>query len=253
MPFTYVTTPTLTGLSPGQGPAAGGTTVTLTGSNFTGATTVLFGGVAASFTVDSGTQITAVTPAHAAGATAVTVTTADRGISWIGGVIRFGDGVIGGPMDTPRNPPRVVHHTTESPAGGKYLEAVASYLIRVAAEPHLIYCPVTDRVGQFGPLHHSARALRNDGSRRTNREGLVHVQIEVLGRAAMPWTDGWDPREKPGWQRILAALRFLGCAGPLAGGPSCAVRRGSGTPFTFCVAVGGRTLRPLPRTGQRPR
>ncbi|MEV6183326.1 hypothetical protein [Streptomyces sp. NPDC052015] len=77
----------------------------------------------------------------------------------------------------------------------------------MAAEPHLIYCPVTDRVGQFGPLNHSARALRNDGSRRTNREGRVCIQIEVLGHAARPWTAGWDPSDKPGWQRILDAIR----------------------------------------------
>ncbi|GAB2769384.1 hypothetical protein GCM10027072_80230 [Streptomyces bullii] len=78
IPFTYVSTsvPSLTGLSPTQGPASGGTTVTLTGTNLTGATAVRFDGVAAtSFTVNSSTQITAVTPAHAAGAAAVTVTT----------------------------------------------------------------------------------------------------------------------------------------------------------------------------------
>ncbi|MDN0194554.1 IPT/TIG domain-containing protein [Streptomyces sp. S.PNR 29] len=73
--FTYAQTPSLSSLSPGQGPAAGGTTVTLTGTNLSGATAVRFDGVATSFTVDSATQITAVTPAHAAGAAAVTVTT----------------------------------------------------------------------------------------------------------------------------------------------------------------------------------
>jgi hypothetical protein len=73
--FTYIATPSVTGVSPSQGPVAGGTTVTLTGTNFSGATAVQFGGVAASFTVNSGTQITAVAPAHAAGAAAVTVTT----------------------------------------------------------------------------------------------------------------------------------------------------------------------------------
>jgi hypothetical protein len=76
--FTYVTVsaPSLAGLSPSQGPVSGGTGVTLTGTNLSGATAVRFDGVAAtSFTVDSATQITAVTPPHAAGATAVTVTT----------------------------------------------------------------------------------------------------------------------------------------------------------------------------------
>ncbi|MFE7837761.1 IPT/TIG domain-containing protein [Streptomyces sp. NPDC057474] len=74
--FTYIAAPSVTGVSPNQGPVSGGTTVTLTGANFSGATAVQFGGVAASsFTVDSSTQITAVAPAHAVGAVAVTVTT----------------------------------------------------------------------------------------------------------------------------------------------------------------------------------
>ncbi|NGO44057.1 IPT/TIG domain-containing protein [Streptomyces ureilyticus] len=73
--FTYVAAPSITGLSPNQGSSSGGTSVTLTGTDFSGATGVLFGGVAAaSFTVDSSTQITAVTPAHVAGPAAVTVT-----------------------------------------------------------------------------------------------------------------------------------------------------------------------------------
>ncbi|MFF0160497.1 IPT/TIG domain-containing protein [Streptomyces sp. NPDC005263] len=76
VPFTYATSPSLTNLTPAQGPVSGGTTVTLTGTGFTGATAVAFGGVAAtSFTVNSATQITAVAPPHATGAAAVTVTT----------------------------------------------------------------------------------------------------------------------------------------------------------------------------------
>ena len=62
--FTYFVTPTVTGISPGSGPTAGGTSVTITGSGFTGATAVTFGGTAAtSFTVDSATSITATSPA----------------------------------------------------------------------------------------------------------------------------------------------------------------------------------------------
>ncbi|WP_248511286.1 peptidoglycan-binding protein LysM [Streptomyces sp. D2-8] len=169
-----------------------------------------------------------VEPGRTAAATA-TAATQDQGTLWIGQAIRCGDGVIGGPMDTPGNPPRVVHHTTESPAGGKYLEAVTSYLIKVSAEPHLIYCPVTDRVGQFGPLHHSARALRNDGSRRTNREGRVCIQIEVLGRAATPWTAGWNPRDKAGWQQILTAIRSWDVPDLWPAGPAVTYPDGSTT------------------------
>ena len=75
--FTYVLpAPTVTTVSPNTGPTAGGTSVTITGTNFTGATAVTFGGTAAtSFTVNSATSITAITPAHAAGAVNVQVTT----------------------------------------------------------------------------------------------------------------------------------------------------------------------------------
>ncbi|MFE9650073.1 IPT/TIG domain-containing protein [Streptomyces sp. NPDC006365] len=76
VPFTYLSAPSLSSLSPAEGPVTGGTTVVLTGADFSGVTAVEFGGVpAASFTVDSGSQITAVTPAHAAGPAAVRVTT----------------------------------------------------------------------------------------------------------------------------------------------------------------------------------
>ncbi|MEZ0581349.1 IPT/TIG domain-containing protein [Nocardioides sp. MH1] len=77
--FSYAATPTVTGIAPAAGPTAGGTTVVITGTGFTGATKVTFGdaGPAASFTVDSATRITAVAPAAAdAGARHVTVTTA---------------------------------------------------------------------------------------------------------------------------------------------------------------------------------
>ena len=63
-------------VSPNTGPIAGGTSVTITGTNFTGATAVSFGGTAAAgFSVVSATSITATSPAHAAGAVDVTVTT----------------------------------------------------------------------------------------------------------------------------------------------------------------------------------
>ncbi len=74
--FTYVATPTITSVSPSSGPAAGGTSVTITGTDLTGATDVNFGVVpAASFTVDNATQITATSPAHAPGLVDVTATT----------------------------------------------------------------------------------------------------------------------------------------------------------------------------------
>jgi hypothetical protein len=56
--------PVVTGISPTSGPTTGGTKVTITGTGFSGATAVKFGTTAAaSYTVDSATQITAVSPA----------------------------------------------------------------------------------------------------------------------------------------------------------------------------------------------
>ena len=75
--FTYLNSPVVTALAPSNGPTSGGTTVTVTGTGLTGATSVKFGATpAVSFTVSSPTQITAVSPAGIPGGVPVTVTTA---------------------------------------------------------------------------------------------------------------------------------------------------------------------------------
>ena len=75
--FTYeIPAPTIASLSPTSGTTLGGTTVTISGAHLTGATSVTFGGVAATnVVVVSDTSITAVTPARTAGAKSVVVTT----------------------------------------------------------------------------------------------------------------------------------------------------------------------------------
>ena len=93
--FSYVPAPTVTGVSPNSGPEGGGTSVTISGTNFTGATEVKFGSTnAASFKVDSATSITATSPAitttgpSLAGTVDVTVTTSG-GTSATGSADRF--------------------------------------------------------------------------------------------------------------------------------------------------------------------
>jgi len=67
--------PSISGIGPNEGPTSGGQAVTITGTGFTGTTSVTIGGNAAtSVVVVNDTEITAVTPAHAAGSTAVAVT-----------------------------------------------------------------------------------------------------------------------------------------------------------------------------------
>ncbi|MDT4986600.1 MAG: large repetitive protein, partial [Micromonosporaceae bacterium] len=72
-----VASPVVATVSPASGPTTGGTTVTITGTGLTGATSVKFGTLAAkSFVVVSSTKITAVAPAEAAGVYNLEVTTA---------------------------------------------------------------------------------------------------------------------------------------------------------------------------------
>lgn len=127
---------------------------------------------------------------------------------WIKEAERLGDGSIGGAMDTPSAPGRVVWHTTESGHGNASFKNVGDYLIRVGAEPHILYDPTTDRLGQYGPLNQSARALKNDGLTRTNRTGRVCIQIEVLARASNPFTGYWKPG--PNFKALMRAIRSWG-------------------------------------------
>jgi hypothetical protein len=75
--YTYVAlAPTLASIAPASGTTAGGTLVTITGSNLAGATGVSIGGLAATgLTVVNASTLTAITPAHAAGSVDVVVTT----------------------------------------------------------------------------------------------------------------------------------------------------------------------------------
>ncbi len=82
-PYTFtiiLPTTTVTAVSPASGLPAGGNSVVITGTNFTGTPptgAVKFGSVnATSYTVDSDTQITAVAPAGSAGTVDITVTNA---------------------------------------------------------------------------------------------------------------------------------------------------------------------------------
>jgi len=73
--YTYVAAPAVTVMSPTAGPAAGGTTVTITGANLTGAAVKFGSNPATGVKVNSETSLEAVSPAGA-GKVPVTVTTA---------------------------------------------------------------------------------------------------------------------------------------------------------------------------------
>lgn len=82
----YCTPPAITSISPTNGPVAGGTSVTITGTGLALTTGVNFGTTpAASFTINSDTQITAVSPAGPGATT-------DVRIAYFGGLSPFSAG-----------------------------------------------------------------------------------------------------------------------------------------------------------------
>lgn len=71
--------PTITSITPAAGSTAGGDTVTIQGTGFVANANVTFGGVrATNIVVNSGTSVSAKTPAHAAGAVEVVLTNVDN-------------------------------------------------------------------------------------------------------------------------------------------------------------------------------
>jgi hypothetical protein len=168
-----VTTPTIGAVAPSQGPAAGGTQVVITGTGLGGATAVAFGGTAAaSFTIDSATQITAVTPAKTAGSTDVSVTTAG-GTATLAGAFTFeaaADPVAAASATTtsaaPARTPLALRATVRFspdgmpvtsgrvPAGATRVEQIVELVMPVAKSPwrqssraRTVACPITTTSG----------------------------------------------------------------------------------------------------------
>ncbi|PYP89132.1 MAG: hypothetical protein DMF61_03970 [Blastocatellia bacterium AA13] len=110
--FTYSTptnpAPSVTSVSPNSGSTVGGTSVTISGSNFLAGASVSFGGTsAAGITVVNATTITATTPSHAAGSVNVVVTNSDGQSGTLTGGFTY---------SAPANPAPTV--TSASPSSG---------------------------------------------------------------------------------------------------------------------------------------
>ncbi|MBV8194741.1 MAG: IPT/TIG domain-containing protein, partial [Candidatus Dormibacteraeota bacterium] len=80
--FSYVASPAVDAVTPNQGPTGGGTTILISGSNFSADSAVSFGGTpAASITVNSASSIAATSPAGSAGRVDIVVSTGQGGPS----------------------------------------------------------------------------------------------------------------------------------------------------------------------------
>lgn len=83
--YTFVAAPAISTIVANSGSSDGGESVTINGTNLAGATAVSFGGLPAPMTGNTSTTIEVVTPAHAAGAVDVVVTTAGGSDTEAGG------------------------------------------------------------------------------------------------------------------------------------------------------------------------
>jgi hypothetical protein len=88
--------PTVTSIDPAEGDVAGGTAVTITGTDFVDGATVTLGGDAAASVIFVGsTSITCDTPAHAAGAVDVVVTNPDLQTDTLAGGFTYTEAAAG--------------------------------------------------------------------------------------------------------------------------------------------------------------
>jgi len=84
-----VPTPSISFVNPSSGPTAVFTAITIIGTNFTGATSVTVGGVAASYVVVSANTITAIALAHSVGAVDIVVVTPNGTVTLVGAFTYF--------------------------------------------------------------------------------------------------------------------------------------------------------------------
>lgn len=124
-------------------------------------------------------------------------------------MVYVGDGC--GPMLG--GPPRVTHHTTE---GGSIDGAVSTYLL-THDYPHLTGNYLTDEIVGHIPFNVGATALMHNQDPETNRMGTFNVQIEWIGAAANPFTDGHSAG--PNVRRLFDTLRSLGIPDVWPAGP----------------------------------
>jgi hypothetical protein len=136
--FTFFPPPSITPFAPGSGPV--GTTVTITGTNLAGATSVYFDGAAASFTVNSATSITATVPSGA--------TTGQIWLTTPGGTATSGGYLF---VVTVPPPPTISSFTpTSGPVGasvdiqGTNLTGATSVKFNGAADPSFVVDSSTD-------------------------------------------------------------------------------------------------------------
>ncbi|MDG4786571.1 IPT/TIG domain-containing protein [Micromonospora sp. WMMD1102] len=207
----------VTGLDPTSGPTSGGTTVTITGTGFTGATGVSFDGVAGTgFTVDpAGTTITVVTPPNAAGP-------ADVSLVFPAGTAAGGTFGYIGPTVTSVSPPA-------GPSTGGTRVTVTGTGLTGATGVDFGGNPGTDLV--VDPDGTSLTVTTPPGT-----PGTVDVTVLLPGADAVA-EDGFD------YQAVAPVINTVDPGqGPTVGGPVVTVGGIGFVPGQTTVTICGRTI-----------
>jgi hypothetical protein len=164
--FTYVAIPTIISFTPNN--AATGGTVTITGTNFTGATQVKFGGVAAaSFTIMNATTINAVVGTGASGDVSVTT---PGGTATLGGFTY-----------------NVVTSTGPSP-GGNSSELIVSP--NPTSEEFVIRYPISSRIATLVLMDMLGQPVKIISLARNSSQVQMDVRAVPAGVYKLIWNDG---------------------------------------------------------------
>jgi hypothetical protein len=199
----YDAPPTITSLNPATGISTGGTSVVIVGTGFAGATSVTFGGTAASsYVVNSQEKITATAPAHAAGTADVEVVT-PNGTATSANAFTYSQATINGLCGTANG----VYYTTTPSTSDLCLAGTAS------------------TVTQSAPLYTWSCAGLGGGttancstSKATQATFTISTNLKIIksGRGAILSTKGGSGTGK---------LRYSVVA---SGGASCTIKSFSG-------------------------
>jgi hypothetical protein len=146
------------------------------------------------------------------------------GPDWLDGAARVagsGGMMLGGP-------PRWVWHTYEA---GYSLTALngAKGLVSAGNDVHFTFHPLTGDIVQMLPASQSGKGLVNTaGGVQTNRMGTVCIQVEVIARAARPWTGDLTAAGRAGLARLIGFARAHGIPDVWPAGPPPVYPPGSG-------------------------
>jgi hypothetical protein len=190
--------PVITDISPCFGPTAGGTSVTITGTNLSGATSAAFDNISGTITSNSATSIVVTSPANAAGFADVSVaTSAGNEIKFDG--FQYGDNltVCDGSVEAAAAPttttvsapasisPIVANAYRADKLGTVYFAPLSSKLSKAAkkqieaaviANPSAVY-----KITGYVQKSIFARNAKNDASLSLARAKAIETHLESLG------------------------------------------------------------------------